>query len=122
MAYQLPPEIEKSIRDTAAREGVRIDELLRRTFAPAAPIPAPPKQVSQETPEETHVRVMGLLAERQKQYGLPTRPDGKSHTTLAELSAIWAAEDAHLTDEEWEAERQFWEDFNRERGNRPLQI
>ena len=127
MAFELAPDIEQSIRLAAARKGLAIEELLRQTFAPTfTQVLQPavePREARTETKEETRARVMTTLHNMQKEYGLPPRPDGEQgHTTLAELSARWAEEDAHLTDEEWEAERQFWEEFNRERSNRPLEI
>ena len=63
---------------------------------------------------------MALLAERQAKYGLPVPPGG--FKPLGQLFAEWNEEDAKMTNEEIEEERRFWEDYERERPNRPLQI
>lgn len=55
-------------------------------------------------------RVSALLRQWQQEYGLPARPDGKSHTSVQELFTQWDAEDAALTPEEAEAERHLWDD------------
>ena len=58
MALQLAPETESRVREHAARNGVSVDELLRRAFAddlPASVALAPPP-VAEETPEESHAR------------------------------------------------------------------
>jgi len=39
--FELAPEIESSVRDYAAREGVSINELLARTFPPRHSLPSP---------------------------------------------------------------------------------
>ena len=131
MAMQLPPETESRVREAADRAGVTIVELLNRTFAPPSngahhSNPADPdgtnraSSVAEETPEETCARVQGLLHQWQKDYGLPVPPGG--FKTVGELFAEWNEEDAKMTDEEREEERRFWEDYERERPNRPLQI
>ena len=52
MAFELSPDIEQSIRLAAAREGMAIEELLRRTFAPASTLTAtrPPQEDTEKSP------------------------------------------------------------------------
>ncbi len=95
MSLQIAPEIETAVRQYAEREGVSLNELLRRAF------PLVPKAPSVQT----------LLQHWQQEYGLPPRPDGKVSTSAKELFAQWEAEDAELTQEEAAADQEIWEDY-----------
>jgi len=117
MSLDLNPEAETILRQEAEREGVSIDELIVRRFA--RPQPAPQEVPAPDAEKE---RVLALLRQWQKEYGMPPRPDGKEHTSVAELLAEWEAEDAKLTPEEVQAEQRFWEDYERERDQRPFQL
>ncbi len=119
---ELAPETASRVRERAARDGVTIEELLDRFLAQPSQgsQSAPIKPVAEETSEETHPRVMGILAERQKQYGMPTPPGG--FKTLTELFAEWEAEDANMTPEQVEEELRFWEDYKRTRDTRGVEI
>jgi hypothetical protein len=107
MSLELAPDIERRVQEYAAAEGVSIEELIDRAFPSVA-----------ETPEQTRERVQALLARRYEETGDTPVP----HKPLAELFAEWDAEDAKMTPEERQAEREFWEDYERERPNRPFQI
>lgn len=113
MSLDLNPQTETILRVEAAREGVSIDDLIRRTFGKAEP-------QSPVTEDPDKQRVFALLRERQREYGLPVPPGG--YKPLGELFAEWNAEDAKMTNEEREEERRFWEDYERGRNERPLQI
>jgi hypothetical protein len=107
MSIDLAPEIETTLRRHAEREGVSINELLARAFPPVR---------TETTPDEAAVddsaaRINTLLRRWQREYGLPTRPDGKVHTPVAELFAQWDAEDTALTSEELDAEQRLWENI-----------
>ena len=104
----LAPETESLLVEEAAREGVMVDTLLRRHFA------------SHPAPASEAARVQGLLTKWQSEYGLPVPPGG--YQTTAELFARWNTEDSLLTDQERQAEREAWEQRERERSSRPLQI
>ena len=107
----IAPETERFLQQEAAREGVSVDALIRRAFP----------HVGELAPADDTVRVQALLTKWQKEYGLPPRPDGKTHTTLAELFDVWEAEDANMTPEQIEQERQFWADYER-RDRQPIEI
>ena len=108
MSFDLSPQIKSILEQEASRAGVSVETLLRRTFTPVA------------LAEDTATRLQNLLTQWQKQYGLPTPPDGAR--SLVELSAEWATEDAHLTEAERETDRKFWEDFNHGHDTPRLQI
>ncbi len=57
------------------------------------------------------LRVKELLRQWQQEYGLPPRPDGKTHTSAEELFAQWDAEDARRTSEEAEANQRLWAEY-----------
>ena len=105
MSLDLAPEIETTVRQYAEREGVSVEELLARTFPPVKPASTAPETAV----DDAATRVSSLLQQWQQEYGLPSRPDGKVHTSAAELFAQWDAEDAALTPEEVAAERRLWE-------------
>lgn len=107
MSLDLAPEIETTVRLYAEREGVTVNELLARAFPPDKPT-TPSQHLAFENPV---ARVSALLRQWQQEHGLPPRPDGQPHTSVQELLAQWDAEDAQLTAEEVEAERQLWEDI-----------
>jgi|GEM_PF-4284947 hypothetical protein len=101
MSLDLAPEIEKTVREYAAAEGVSVNELMVRHFPPRKEVRTP----------ASHVQA--LLEQRQKEYGLPPRPDGKAHSTLTELFDAWEAEDANLSPEQIEQEVNFAEEYER---------
>jgi hypothetical protein len=70
--------------------------------------------------QDSRDRVMGLLSKWQQEYGLPSRPDGKTYVSVAELMARWDAEDALLTPAEVEAEQRLWDDIVKNR--HPIEI
>ncbi len=94
MSLDVAPEIETTVRRYAEREGVSLNELMVRVFPPIE--------------EDAVARVYALLRQWQHEYGLPNRPDGRVHTSAQELFAQWEAEDALLTPQEAEAERDVW--------------
>lgn len=65
--------------------------------------------------DESAARVPALLRQWQQEFGLPTRPDGKGHTSAEELFAEWDADDAQRTPEEAEAEQRLWEEYQSDR-------
>jgi hypothetical protein len=113
MSLDVSPQSEAILREEAEQEGVSIDELIRRTFGKAKFT----RQIATANPEKE--RVFALMHKWQREYGMPVRSNGKPHRALAELSAQWEAEDANLTDSEREAERQYWEERERQYENRP---
>ena len=102
MSLDITPEIESTVRQYAEREGGSVEELLARTFPPVVT-------------EHAVSHMNALLRQWQQEYGLPPRPDGKTHTSAAELFAQWDAEDAARTSEEVEAERLRWEESQKHR-------
>src|SRR5262245_15133325 len=115
MSLDLNPQAETILRQEAEREGISIDELIVRRFASHSPVPE-----ETATPDAEKERVLALLRQRQKEYGLPEPPGG--FKTLRQLFAEWDAQDAQMTDAEREAEHQFWEEYERDRPLRPLQL
>ncbi len=95
MSLQLAPEIETAVHQYAEREGVSLNELLRRAFPPVTAASS----------------VQTLLQQWQKEYGLPPRPDGKVSAPARELFARWEAEDAQLTQEEAAADQEIWTEY-----------
>lgn len=113
MSLELKPYAESVLRQEADREGISVDDLIVRTFtSKQAPLPT-------EADSEKE-RVLALLRQWQQEYGLPVPRGG--YKPLSQLFAEWNAEDAQMTDEEREEERRFWEDYERGRDDRPLQI
>jgi hypothetical protein len=104
MSLDLAPEVESTVRQYAEREGVSVDELLARAFPPVKSLSAKPQNATDDAD-----RVNTLLQSWQQEYSLPPRPDGRVHTSTADLFAQWDAEDAALTPEDVEAERRLWE-------------
>jgi len=88
--------------------------LIVRHFAPAKPTNG-----AAAGADPDRERIFGKLRQMQQEYGLPLPPG--DHRSLSELSAQWAAEDARLSEPERQADRSFWEDFNR-RERRSVQI
>lgn len=104
MSLEVAPEIETTVRRYAEREGVSLDELMARVFPPIEAT----QQPSRPDTDDPVIRVNALLRQWQQQYGLPPRPDGQVHTSAQELFAQWDVEDALLTPQEAEAERNLW--------------
>lgn len=75
MSLEVAPEIETTVRQYAEREGISLNELMARFFPPIE--------------EDAVIRVNALLRQWQQEYGLPSRPDGKVHTSAQELFAQW---------------------------------
>lgn len=109
MSLDVAPEVEITVREYAAEEGVSISELLARYF--------PPRKVDPTDPNKE--RLFAKLRQMQKEYGLPVPLGGLK--SLAQLSAQWAAEDASLSEDDRRADREFWEAFN-QRDRLPLQF
>lgn len=115
MSLVLSPQTETILRTEAAREGISVDDLIRRTFGPPEASPSP-------TDDPDRERVLARLRELQREYGLPERPDGKGHTSVAELFEQWRLEDEKLTPEEIEAERRFWAEYESGRDRQGVSI
>ena len=111
MSLELSPEIESAVREYAEAEGVSINDLLARTFPPRL----------SNTERDPGERIQALLSRWQQEHGLPPRPDGKKHSTLAELSAEWQGEDSQMTEAERQADRELWEAYA-DRDREPIQI
>lgn len=106
MAIDVSPEIETAVRERAAAEGVSVNDLLARSFAMEKIQDRPSLNVQE------HVR--SLLAQWQAQDKIPAIPliatqDGETPTQA--LFRTWEEEDAHLTEDEVEQEKQLWEEF-----------
>lgn len=96
MSLEVRPETEQLIR-RAESNGVSVDDLLLRTFAPGQP-------------EDPRQRVQALLRKWQVEdvpRGVPTQDPNHAAETPA-LFARWREEDAAMTDEEREAEDRLW--------------
>jgi hypothetical protein len=106
MSLNLAPDIEIAVQKYAEREGISIHELLARTF------PVLPSNLT-SVPSDPVNTVQELLRQWQRDYGLPIRPDGKTHTSAAELFAQWDAEDARRLPEEVKADQRLWENLER---------
>ncbi len=105
MSLDLSPEIEKMIRERAAAEGVSVNDLLARAFAPDK-IQTPPTDPTEQ--------VLAMLAQWQAQDHTPLRtpiPTRPGETPTQALFRKWAEEDAHMTDDDREAEDRLWEDL-----------
>jgi hypothetical protein len=114
MTLELQPQAQYILVQEAEREGISVDELIVRHFAPAKPTNG-----AAAGADPDRERIFGKLRRMREQYG-PPLPSG-GHKPLSELSAQWAAEDAHLSDAERQADRDFWEDFS-QRERQPVQI
>jgi len=106
MSLDLSPEIEKRVRERAEAEGVSVNYLMARIFAPEMTQKSPP------TDPKAHVRA--LLAQWQAQDNTPILPpipirNGKTPTQA--LFRKWEEEEAQLTEEEQEQQEKFWEEF-----------
>jgi hypothetical protein len=99
MSLDVRPEVERMVRERAARQGVSVDDLLAQAFAGH---PAP------EAPEQ---RVRRLLTEWQASDAVITAvlSYANGHTPRASLLARWRESDTEMTDEEREAEDRLWE-------------
>jgi hypothetical protein len=98
----LSPETETILEQEAAREGVSVDTLLRRTFAP---------QTASISPAE---RVKHMLAAWQRADNTPTvtPPTNNSNMTPSEaLFQQWEQQAADMTEEERQAEDKLWQQF-----------
>ena len=106
MSLDVSPEIENMVRQRAAAEGVSINDLLARTFAPEKEPPV----------SEPIERVQQLLARWQAEDHtpiVPPMPTQSRETPTQALFRKWEEEDAHMTEEEKEAEDRLWEDIEK---------
>jgi hypothetical protein len=98
MSLEVDDEIERTVRQRAADEGLSVNDLLARAFQAA----------SEAGPSE---RVRGLLAQWQSSDvagSLPTARPG-----AARIFDLWRELDAAMTDDERAAEDRLWEDVQR---------
>jgi hypothetical protein len=106
MSLELSPEIEQVVRERATAEGVSVNDLLARTFAP--------EMADVRPPNDPIAHVRALLAGWQASDhtpSLPQAPPRSGETPTEALFRMWEEEDAHLTDKEVESEEQLWEAF-----------
>lgn len=107
MSLDVRPEIENMVRQRAAAEGVSIDDLLARTFAPG-------KKLQPAGDPVEHVRQ--LLVRWQSEDRTPIMPPvplRNGETPTQALFRSWKEEDARMTEEEKEAEDLLWEDIEK---------
>lgn len=94
LTLELEPEVEISLREAAAAEGISISELLARTFAPRT------------TRSSPRAHVQALLTRWQAQDQTPAA----TLTTSSEsLFQKWDEEDEALTDAEQQTRAEQWE-------------
>jgi len=91
--------------DLTPNEEARIEASARQYGI--APVDVVKKLVNEHLPQVTPVRA--LLTQWQQQYGLPSRPDGKVHSSFQDLLRQWEEEDSQLTPEEVAAQSRLWD-------------
>ena len=96
LTLDLEPEVEISLREAAAAEGISINELLARTFPP---------QIAKSSPRD---HVQALLTRWQEQDQSPV---AALVTSSEALFHKWDQEDAALTDAEQQTRAEQWELF-----------
>lgn len=108
MSIDLTREVESWVRQRAAAEGVSVNDLLARTFAPE-------KQEAQSISDpKAHVQALRAKWQTDDQTPeLPPVPMRQGETPTEALFRTWEEEDASLTDEERQAEDRLWEEFQK---------
>lgn len=104
MSLELSLEIENVVRERAAAEGVSVNELLARAFAPN----------KAQTAGDPKARVQALLTRWQAEDNTLLMPPPSPHpgeTPTQTLFRQWAEEDADRTDAQKKAEQRLWEEI-----------
>jgi hypothetical protein len=112
MSLELTPTLEREVQELAQSEGMTANDFIGRLIAQIKHLPNTNQQPNQEETEQEKrfAEAKARMQAWQKEYGLPVPPSGFKTTT--ELFAQWREEDANMTEEEQQAERDFWEDFH----------
>jgi hypothetical protein len=123
MSLQISPKVENMVRERAAAEGVSVEELLTRTFAPKQN-DVPQNDAPIRDPK---AHVQALLAQWQAQDNTPSLPPIQTlpgETPTQALFRQWEEEAAAMTEEEKEAEDRLWAELEQglRQNNRTLRL
>ena len=119
MSLEISPEIENVVRERAAIEGVSVNELLARAFAP--------NKIEDYQISEPRAHLQNLLARWQAEDNtplVPPPPTRPGETPTQALFRQWREEEAHMTDPEKEAEDRLWAEIEQslQENGRSLQM
>jgi methylphosphotriester-DNA--protein-cysteine methyltransferase len=107
MSLELAPEVEREVQENAARTGMSPSDFIRSLLKGNETHKI--TKLSQ-TQEERLAQAKAKMQTWQQEFGLPV-PEG-GFKSMATLFEQWRAEDAHMTEQEQEKERQFWAEFH----------